>query len=189
MSDESANVTTLPTKRRLPDDRPSHRPSTRVKRALERQQIINLLLGGATEVEIAKALDIKAQRVTNLIGRILDSWEKAEQADVEKVRALQLARLDRLVRAHWPASVGIGANGAQVAPSRQSAEFILKAEMLRADIAGTKAAKRIEVAGSVGFHLEPEDIARADQAWLASGGDAIEGTATDLDAIADASSG
>lgn len=185
MSDEpDDNVTPLPTKRTLPDDRPPRNLTTRVQRALVRQKITNLVLGGATEQEIAKALDLTPKRVTVVLGQILNSWESAEQANVDKVRALQLARVDRLLRAHWPAAVGIGPNGTQVPPSRQAAEFCLKAEMLRSDLAGTKAAKRVEISGTIGIEMHEGEIERLDQAWLNSGGDVIDGTATELDSIA-----
>lgn len=177
-------ATSLPERRRRPDDRPSRRPSTKVKRAVERQQVIQLLLGGASRVEIATALNLTPARVSTITMQILEDWEAAEQGAVEKVRALQLARLDRLERAHWGAAIGqVVENGAvrQTAPSLKATEAILKIEQLRARIAGTEAPRKMEVSGSVGFHLDAAEIERADRAWLESGGDVtVDATASEI---------
>jgi hypothetical protein len=182
MTDDT--TTSLPNRRRRPDDRPSRRPSTKVKRAVQRQQVIQLLLGGASRQEIANALEMTPDRVSTITMQILEDWEAAEQGAVEKVRALQLARLDRLERAHWGAAIGqVVEDGTvrQVPPSLKATEAVLKIEALRARIAGTEAPRKMEVSGSVGFHLDVAEIERADRAWIESGGDVvIDATAREI---------
>lgn len=156
------------------------RPKTRVGKAARRQQIINLLLAGASEAEIAQTLSVSPAVVSKVVLSILDTWEQQEQAAVEKIRALQLARIDRLVRAHWNAAIGLGPDGTSRPPSVAATDAIRKLETLRSQIAGTQAAQKVIHSGSIGFSLDPAEVAQADQAWLASGGEVVEGTADEL---------
>ncbi len=178
------DVTELPTRRTSPtgrDPRTAGKPSTRVSKAQRRHQVVSLLLAGASEVDIAKALGITAARVSQIVMRVLDDWESAERANVERVRTLQLARLERLIQAHWNAAIGVRPDGTPTTPSTKAAAEIRNLEALRARIAGTEAARRVEVSGTLGFTLERDEVERADQAWLESGGgDVIDGVATEL---------
>lgn len=170
-------VTRLPTRVKPPD---TGKPKTRVGKAARRQQVINLLLAGASEAEIGKALGMAPAAVSRVVLSILDAWEQQEQAAVEKIRALQLARIDRLVRAHWNAAIGVGPDGTPRAPSTKATDTIRQLEALRARIAGTEAAQKVIHSGSIGFSLDPAEVAQADQAWLASGGEVVEGTADEI---------
>lgn len=170
----------LPTRVRHKDIKTRNKPHTRVKAAVRRQQVIRMLLAGASEAEIAQTLGITSSRVCELVIRILDDWESAERANVDRVRALQLAKLDRLERAHFNNAVGVAADGTQTQPSIKAADLILRIEALRARISGTEAAKKVEFSGSLGFHLDREEIEQDEAAWAASGGDIIEGSAREL---------
>jgi DNA-binding CsgD family transcriptional regulator len=167
----------------LPDriaPRPRGRPQTRVGKAQRRHQVVTMLLAGASEADIARTLKITPAAVSKIVGQVLDAWESQEQASVEKVRTLQLARIDRLIRAHWNAAIGVRDDGTTTAPSVKATAEIRNLEALRARIAGTEAARRVEFSGSLGFSLEREEVERADQAWLNSGGPVLEGTATEI---------
>lgn len=156
------------------------RPKTRVAKALQRQKVINMLLAGATEQQIADTLDMRPSSVSKIVLAVLDAWETAEQANVEKVRTLQLARIDRMVRALWNDAVGVRSDGTATQPSLRAIAEIRNLEALRARIAGTEAAKKVEVSGSLGFHLDSDELERAEQAWLGSAGDVVEGVAREL---------
>ncbi len=156
------------------------KPITRVTKAMRRQQIITLLLSGRTEVDIAKALGMTPAAVSKIVLNVLDSYERAERASVEKVRALQLARIDELIKAHWNDAVGVRDDGTRKAASLRATAEIRNLEQLRARIVGTEAAREVHVSGSLGFKLETDEVERADQAWLQSGGDVVEGTAVEL---------
>lgn len=171
------DVTNLPN-RIAPRDR--GKPSTRVGKAQRRHQVVTMLLAGATEADIARTLGITSQRVSDIVAKVIEAWESSERANVEQVRALQLARIDRLVRAHWNAAIGVRDDGTTTAPSIKATAEIRNLEALRARIAGTEAAKRVEFSGSLGFTLDRDEVNRADQAWLTSGGDVLEGTATEI---------
>lgn len=175
-----ADVTDLPTRVRHQDIKTRNKPGTRVKAAVRRQQVIRMLLAGATEAEIAQALAISRSRVNTLTLQILDDWESAERANVDRVRALQLAKLDRLERAHFNNAVGVAADGTATQPSIKAADLILRIEALRARIAGTEAAKKVEFSGSLGFHLDRAEIEADEAAWAATGGDIVEGTAREI---------
>lgn len=175
-------VTRLPTRVKPPD---TGKPRTRVSKALRRQQIIQMLLAGQSQAEIARQLKMSPGAVSTAVIAILDAWEQQEAAAVEKVRALQLARIDALVNAHWDAAVGVRVNDEtgeleQVAPSVKATDAIRQLEALRARIAGTEAAQKVIHSGSIGFKLDAAEIAEAEKAWLASGGDVIDGTASEL---------
>ena len=155
------------------------RISPRVQAAHDRHNVLQLLLGGATEQEVAQALGMKPARVKRLIRQILETWRDTDLAAVESVRNLQLTRIDRMVRTLWPRAMGMDpVTGESREPSMKAIAEVRKLETLRARIAGTEAPKRIQVDGSLGFHLEPEEIARAEQAWLGEG--AVEGTAAEV---------
>ncbi len=187
------DLTKLPLPEKRPGgDRNDHRtrgkPGTRVTKAMRRHQVVSLLLAGASEVDIAKALGITPGRVSTIVMSVLDAWESAERANVDKVRALQVARIDRLIQAHWNAAIGVRADGTATAPSVKATAEIRNLEALRARIVGTEAARKFEVSGSLGFHLEASEVERADEAWLASSSaaeDVIDAVALELPAAGD----
>lgn len=175
-------VTRLPTRVKPPD---TGKARTRVSKAMRRQQIIQLLLAGMSHAEIGARLKMSPAAVSRDVVAILDAWEQQEAAAVEKVRALQLARIDALVNAHWMAAIGQRVNEETgevevVAPSVKATDTIRQLEALRARIAGTEAAQKVIHSGSIGFKLDAAEIAEAEKAWLASGGDVIDGTASEL---------
>jgi hypothetical protein len=151
----------------------------RVKAAQHRHQIMNMLLAGATEAQCAEALGISLQKTKRMVAQILEVWRETDLAAVEAVRELQLKRIDSLVRTLYPKAVGMDpVSGDRKEPSLKAIAEIRKLEGLRARIAGTEAPKRIQVDGSLGFHLEPDEIERAEQAWLGEG--AVDGTAVEV---------
>lgn len=157
--------------------------ATRVSRALRRRQITKRVLEGKSNQEIAEELGTTASAVAKYLSDILATWESAERSEVDAVRALQVARLDRIVQAHAPDAFGtrLDAEGSPIAPSRGAADLILRAEALRARIVGTEAARKLEVSGSLGFHLDAEEVEREARAWASSGGDVVDSTTREIE--------
>ncbi len=173
MADDLPQLTTAALEAKA--GRKRERAASKVAMAQRRQQIIRLLLAGATEEQTAEALGITTNAVAKMVERILADWTRTEQTSVERVRALQLGRIDRLIRAHWNAAIGISADGTStVTPSLKATGEIRQLEALRARIAGTEAATKVEHSGSLGFHLEPGEIESLDKAWRESGGDIVD---------------
>ncbi len=157
-------------------------PKGRVTRAMRRRQVVQLLLSGRTEEEIADTLEMRREGVSKLINDVMDRWEQEEANNVEHVRELQLRRIDRLVRALWPDAIGAPEyeGGPQRKPSPRAIGEVRKLEALRASIAGTEVARKLEVSGSIEHLVTPEEVRRLDEAWQASGGQVVEGEAVEL---------
>jgi hypothetical protein len=158
-------------------------PRGRVTAAKRRHEIITMLIAGATETEIAETLGLRPNSVSKVIINQLEKWENEDRATIEHVRELQLKRIDRLIRAHMPAALGLPKKQGDPArdPSVRATAEIRKLEEFRARIAGTEAPKRIEVAGEVTHLIDAEEAQRLEEVWAQSGGDVIEGTIVEED--------
>lgn len=153
---------------------------TRVARAQRDHKIIAMTLAGATEEAIADALDCRVAYVRRSVTRQLERWRENDQARIEDVRNLQLARIDRLIQALWPDAVGMRDDGSKKPASPKAVGEIRQLEALRARIAGTEAPKKIELSGDIGIAMDLDEQARLEAAWAASGGEVIEGTAEEI---------
>lgn len=169
-----ASLTPLP--------RSPEKKAGRVRRAQRQTQVLSMLLGGATEEEIAETLGMRRDTVVTTIRRYLKRAAEEDRAKVEHVRELQLRRIDRLVRAAWPDAVGVNTDGTRKPVSLKAVAEIRNLEALRARIAGTEAPKKVEVSGDIGIALSAEEAQRLESAWAASGGDVIESSAIELPA-------
>lgn len=159
------------------------RPTNRVRAAQLRHQVMNLVVAGATERQIAEALGISERRVASIISKTLDRWLERDHRVVEKVREIQLARIDALVSKLWPAATGAPEyeNGPPRQPNLKAIDRITRLEALRARIAGTEAARKIDVSGELGIHITSEQADALDRTWVGTGGDVIDGTLAELD--------
>lgn len=146
----------------------------RAKAAHNRHAVMTMLIGGATPEEIARALEMPPARVRNIVSAVLEAWEDQDYREVEKVRELQLQRIDRLVRVLWTRATG--AEGRP--PDLKAVAEIRQLENLRAELTGTKAAKKIEVGGTLAFTVERDEIDRLEAAWTQ--GEVVDGTAREL---------
>ena len=157
-------------------------PAGRVTRAQRRHSVITMAMAGAEEAQIAEALGISRGQVSKILNKVLDEWLERDAASVEKVRELQLARIDRLEQALWADATGAPETpgGPKRKPSLRAIAEIRKLEGLRSRIAGTEAPKKVELSGDVGVTFTPEQAAALDATWAASGGEAIEGTLVEL---------
>jgi hypothetical protein len=144
--------------------------------AHNRHKVMTMLVGGATPQEIARALEWKLSKVQNIVSAVLESWEDQDYREVEKVREIQLQRIDRLVRTLWPKATG----GEGRAPDLKAIAEIRQLENLRAELTGTKAAKKIELGGTLNFTVERDEIDRLEQAWTQ--GEVVDGIAHELPA-------
>ncbi len=149
-------------------------PKGRVSRATRRHQVIQLLLGGRSEHEIAEHLGVREKTVRNIILHTLETWETQDKASIEQVRELQLKRIDQLVQAHWASALGVQPDGTRRNPSLKATAEIRQLEAPRSRIAGTEAPKRLEISGELGFTLEQSSIEAAEAAWAQSGGEVID---------------
>lgn len=150
-----------------PDGR---RVGGRAVAAERRHRVITMLTAGASPDEIAKALGIKQSRVNTIIRAVLDTWEVADFRAVEHVKEAQLRRIDRLVSALWPRALGIPErpDAPRRSPDLKAVAEIRQLESLRADIVGTKAAKKVEFGGTIGVNVDREEVDRLEAAWLQS---------------------
>lgn len=76
----------------------------KIKRAERRLEVLELRKAGATYTQISKALDISLATVSKDLRRALQEVEQRELAAAEDLRALDLGRLDALLRGVWPAA-------------------------------------------------------------------------------------
>lgn len=154
-------------------------PRGRIARATMVHDAITMLLSGATEHAIADALSRKYERkitpnrVANLLNDQLERWGTEDRSNADRVRELQLRRIDRLESAIWNDALGVRTDGTRKDPSLRAIAEIRKLEALRASIAGTHAPKRIEVAGNLDVAFSTEDFDTLETTWAQSGGDEL----------------
>lgn len=150
--------------------RDGRRLGGRAKAAENRHRVMTMLTAGASPEEVAKALGMKQSRVNTIIRAVLETWEVADFRAVEHVKEAQLRRIDRLVSALWPRALGMPErpDAPRRAPDLKAVAEIRQLEALRADIVGTKAAKKVEFGGTIGVHVDAEEVDRLEAAWLQS---------------------
>lgn len=157
----------------------------RLTRAKFDRAVVTLMLAGADTDSICEALSkefgrkITPRRVTAAIRRVIDRWGEENAHDVEELRRVQVKQIDRLIQAHWADAIGSPGKS----PSIKATAEIRKLQALKARLTGTEAPKKVEVGGTIGIELEREEADQLDRIWSASGGDVIEGTATEIEAL------
>lgn len=156
------------------------RPQGRVSRAQRRHRVVRMMLAGASELEIAQALDMRPSGVSKIVTGLLEEWESQDKAAVEALRELQLQRLDRLLQAVWPDAIGIDPQGNRKTVNLKAVDRALKIEALRARIAGTEAPRKVDLSGDFTFAMSVEEAEDLDRAWVDSGGEVLEGHAVEL---------
>lgn len=138
------------------------RATPRVRKAQERRRIIDLIVAGRTEREVSEILDIKADRVSRVVTKVLETWKAADIRQVEQLRQIQLARLDAAIRALMP-KVEDGNLGA--------IDRLAKVEDLRSRIAGTEKPIEHRHSHDVTHRLEDrETVENLERAWQESTG-------------------
>lgn len=160
----------------LPDDatRSDTRRAGKVSRAKRRTDVLALATAGYPADRIATTLTekyegeglgkITAKSVESIIRKALIEWQERDEANVESVRALQLARLDDLLAAVYrPAKEG----------KLKALDRVLKIEQLRSRIAGTEAPRKLELSGRLSLGLDREEIEREEAAWRAAASDDV----------------
>lgn len=160
----------------LPDDatRNEVRRAGKLTRAKRRTDVLTLATAGHTPDHIAATLSAKyeseghgkitAKSVEGIIRKALIEWQERDEAAVESVRAMQLARLDDLLPA-----VYLEAKKGKL----KALDRVLKLEQLRARIAGTEAPRRLELNAHLSLGLDPAEVEREEAAWRAAGGDDV----------------
>jgi hypothetical protein len=156
-------------------------PTGKVAAAKRRSEIMSLAVAGADASRIAEILTeryskkgwkgIKTSTVQSVINRALSEMQESDIATIEKVRTLQLARLDDLLQTLYPK-----VRDAKVPENTKLriTDRILRLERLRSKIAGTEAPRKLELSGRVALVIDPAEVEREEQAWLNSGGNVID---------------
>jgi hypothetical protein len=81
--------------------------ATALQAAMRRAQALQMRLAGATLQEIADQLKIKSKRtIWQYVWDALDDAAEQEAGAAEKVRLIELRRLDRLLMSVWPLALG-----------------------------------------------------------------------------------
>lgn len=154
---------------------------SKITKAMKRRKVLDLRASGFSTVEIAEHMNHLAQtedkpawRTTpNGVDRILNNaladYANADEAQIEKVRALQLHRID-IATQQVMLLVKKG--------NLKAVDRLVRLEQLRARIAGTESAQRVEHSGVIDHRVERGEVERLEQAWLA--GNTVEGTAHEV---------
>ena len=106
--------------------------------------------------------------------------QEADAGMIEQVRTLQLHRLDDLLQKLYPK---LNQEKLSEANRLRIVDRILRIERLRAKIAGTEAARKIDVGVTVNLIEDPEEVKREQEAWANSGGDVIDVPDSDIEDI------
>lgn len=138
-----------------------------IERAKKRNRILELRAAGLTESQIAEQLSMSQPNVSRSINRALKRWAEQDAENVEMVRQMKLFELDQLKRAIWAKAL----NG-DLAAVREAARII----GMQSRIAGADSPMKIERHTTVEVGIDTAEIDRMETAWLASGGDVIDGT-------------
>lgn len=143
-----------------------------IERAKKKNRILELRAAGLTESQIAEQLGMSQPNVSRSINRALKRWAEQDAQNVEHVRQMKLFELDQLKRAIWARALQGDLNAV-----REAAKII----GMQSRIAGADSPVKIERHTTVEVGIDSAEIDRMESAWLASGGDIIDGTATDDD--------
>jgi predicted transcriptional regulator len=143
-----------------------------IERAKRRNRVLELRAAGLTEAQIAEQLSMSQSNVSRSIQRALTKWAEQDAQNVEQVRAMKLFELDQLKRAIWARALKGDLNAV-----REAAKII----GMQSRIAGADSPVKIERHTTVEVGIDTAEIDRMESAWLASGGDVIDGTAIDDD--------
>jgi hypothetical protein len=147
-----------------------------VKRPMRNRAIVELRTAGLTYAEIAQQITNLGQygkcsemTVMKVLQKELEKLADQNRDDVDKLRAIDLHRIDQALRVLWP-KVREG----NLKAMREWRAFIDQ----RARLLGTYAAQKHEVKGQIDHVLDSsakEEIARLEEAFLAAG--SFDGTA------------
>lgn len=156
-------------------------PTGKLAVAKRRSDVLALAVAGADPPRIAEVLTkryeqkgwkgIKPSTVQSIVNKALTDLHETDIATIEKVRTLQLARLDDLLQTLYPKMRDPKVNENT---KLRITDRILRIERLRAKIAGTEAPRKLELSGTLALGVDPEQVKREEQAWLDSGGDTID---------------
>lgn len=114
----------------------------RVKTAEMRRKALDLRIAGATYEQIADGLGVSAPTAWGHVQAALAESRKTTAETADKVRAMELRRLDAIVVGLWPRRT-----------DPRTADTILRAMDRRASLEGLDEAKRLELTGAGGKSL------------------------------------
>lgn len=155
----------------------------RLSKAQKRSRILAMRASGATVEKIAEALAAQgfpttAHGVSRVLNNALAEMASADEQVVDKVRAMQVERLDTALRAIWP-RVRDG--------DLKAIDRMLQIERTRARIMGTEAPTQVQVDGQVTHRLTKDEVDHEKELWLQAGGEQtsydVDGTASELPAL------
>lgn len=81
----------------------ARRARTKVQREKDLQQIAEMYLSGRTQADIAHALNVTQQTISNDLKTLQERWLASSVRDFNELRAEQLAKIDRLEAEYWSA--------------------------------------------------------------------------------------
>jgi hypothetical protein len=79
---------------------------TRAEMVERDTKILQLMIGGASEYAIARQVGLTRARVNAILKREIARGETHRELLRDEARAIQVGRLETLIRAVWPAAVG-----------------------------------------------------------------------------------
>lgn len=82
---------------------PRRRPRTRLQRDADRVTIARLYLAGRVQTEIAAELGLDQSQISRELRTIQEEWRQRYAAEIEALKARELARIDELERVAWDA--------------------------------------------------------------------------------------
>jgi hypothetical protein len=65
--------------------------------------LAEMYLHGARQVDIAEALDLTQQTVSNDFQTLVKRWRESSLIDINQAKAVELSRIDELMRTYWQA--------------------------------------------------------------------------------------
>lgn len=144
-----------------------------VKSAQKRRYALELRAAGLTYEQIAEQLTSMGMRTTEkavqgIIDRALDKYVQIDQKNADRVRQLELSRLDQVMAILWPK-----VRGGDIKAIKEYRGCIDQ----RARLIGTYAAVKHEFHGKIEGLVgedEREEIEREHEAFLASGGEVVD---------------
>jgi DNA-binding CsgD family transcriptional regulator len=160
-----------------PDGKARGRSIARQAAVEERERIaLDLYIRGATQSDIARAIDRAESSVSVIIRRALERRAAQEGETVDQARALYLDRLALLLNAHLPLALGsfqlpvdpdTGERPPPPPPDVRSAEFVLKVidkmAAVQAKVSDKPAGVEIHVHGTEGDRLRAEILDSLDR--------------------------
>jgi len=110
---------------------------SKAQREADLARIAHLYLSGSNQYEIAKELGLSRQQITYDLQDLYGRWAESARSDIDKLKAEQLAKIDRLEREYWDAwRRSVGTHEKSITERKRGETQMDRAQIVKEELAG-----------------------------------------------------